>query len=257
MPAISTTRSWSRARRSSFPCTSPGALFEVGDGHAAQGDGEVDQTAIETSMRGRLQLIVRKGMTLAWPRAETPHALHQHGHRRGPHEGDPDRDSGDDRLPRRDAKAREARGVSAGQHRRRRGDYPAGRRQGRRPREDSPRASSSTGSKRRTAVPRRIYNAFRPFSSSALILGGRRANASQAIACLPSVSRLPRRRAGGAAGAGAVVEVVGRHHLDPARAFEGMAHLYRLRRAPGPRHLFARASASRPGTSPRTCRSGA
>ena len=49
-----------------------GALFEVGDGHAAQGDGEVDQTAIETSLRGRLQLIVRKGMTLAWPRAETP-----------------------------------------------------------------------------------------------------------------------------------------------------------------------------------------
>jgi len=49
-----------------------GALFEVGDGHAAQGDGEVDQTAIETSLRGRLQLTVRKGVTLAWPRAETP-----------------------------------------------------------------------------------------------------------------------------------------------------------------------------------------
>ncbi len=50
----------------------PGALFEVGDGHAAQGDGEVDQTAIETSLRGRLQLTVRKGMKLTWPRAETP-----------------------------------------------------------------------------------------------------------------------------------------------------------------------------------------
>jgi acetamidase/formamidase len=48
-----------------------GALFEVGDGHAAQGDGEVDQTAIETSLRGRLQLTVRKGMKLTWPRAET------------------------------------------------------------------------------------------------------------------------------------------------------------------------------------------
>jgi len=48
-----------------------GALFEVGDGHAAQGDGEVDQTAIETSLRGRLQLTVRKGMKLVWPRAET------------------------------------------------------------------------------------------------------------------------------------------------------------------------------------------
>ncbi len=49
-----------------------GALLEVGDGHAAQGDGEVDQTAIETSLTGRLQLIVHKGMSLEWPRAETP-----------------------------------------------------------------------------------------------------------------------------------------------------------------------------------------
>ena len=31
----------------------------------------MDQTAIETSLRGRVQLTVRKGMTLAWPRAET------------------------------------------------------------------------------------------------------------------------------------------------------------------------------------------
>jgi len=54
-----------------IPVHAPGALFEVGDGHAAQGDGEVDQTAIETSLRGRLQLTVRKGMKLAWPRAET------------------------------------------------------------------------------------------------------------------------------------------------------------------------------------------
>ncbi len=54
-----------------IPVHVTGALFEVGDGHAAQGDGEVDQTAIETSLRGRLQLIVRKGMTLAWPRGET------------------------------------------------------------------------------------------------------------------------------------------------------------------------------------------
>jgi len=55
-----------------IPVHVPGALFEVGDGHAAQGDGEVNQTAIETSLTGRLQLIVHKGMTLAWPRAETP-----------------------------------------------------------------------------------------------------------------------------------------------------------------------------------------
>jgi acetamidase/formamidase len=55
-----------------IPVFAPGALFEVGDGHVAQGDGEVDQTAIETSLRGRLQLIVRKDMKLTWPRAETP-----------------------------------------------------------------------------------------------------------------------------------------------------------------------------------------
>ena len=54
-----------------IPVFVPGALFEVGDGHGAQGDGEVDQTAIETSLRGRLQLIVRKDMKLTWPRAET------------------------------------------------------------------------------------------------------------------------------------------------------------------------------------------
>jgi len=45
--------------------------LSAGDGHAAQGDGEVDQTAIETSLRGRIQLTVRKNMGLAWPRAET------------------------------------------------------------------------------------------------------------------------------------------------------------------------------------------
>jgi acetamidase/formamidase len=55
-----------------IPVHVPGALFEIGDGHSAQGDGEVDQTAIETSLRGRVQLTVRKGMTLTWPRAETP-----------------------------------------------------------------------------------------------------------------------------------------------------------------------------------------
>jgi acetamidase/formamidase len=55
-----------------IPVHVPGALFQIGDGHAAQGDGEVDQTAIETSLRGRVRLTVRKGMRLEWPRAETP-----------------------------------------------------------------------------------------------------------------------------------------------------------------------------------------
>jgi acetamidase/formamidase len=55
-----------------IPVFAAGALFEIGDGHGAQGDGEVDQTAIETSLRGKLQLTVRKGMKLNFPRAETP-----------------------------------------------------------------------------------------------------------------------------------------------------------------------------------------
>jgi acetamidase/formamidase len=54
-----------------IPIFAPGALFEIGDGHVAQGDGEVDQTAIETSLRARIQLTVRKDMKLTWPRAET------------------------------------------------------------------------------------------------------------------------------------------------------------------------------------------
>ena len=55
-----------------IPIFVKGALLEIGDGHAAQGDGEVDQTAIETNLRGRVQLIVRKDLKLDWPRAETP-----------------------------------------------------------------------------------------------------------------------------------------------------------------------------------------
>lgn len=49
-----------------------GALFSVGDGHAGQGDGEVDGSALETSLAGTFELIVRKGLRWAWPRAETP-----------------------------------------------------------------------------------------------------------------------------------------------------------------------------------------
>ena len=49
-----------------------GALLSVGDGHAAQGDGEVSGTAIETSMSGSFEIVLHKGRTLKWPRAETP-----------------------------------------------------------------------------------------------------------------------------------------------------------------------------------------
>jgi acetamidase/formamidase len=55
-----------------MPVYAPGALFSVGDAHAAQGHGEVDLSAIETGLRGRFQFIVRKDMKITWPRAETP-----------------------------------------------------------------------------------------------------------------------------------------------------------------------------------------
>jgi acetamidase/formamidase len=55
-----------------IPVQVPGALFAVGDGHAAQGDGEVCLTAIETNLTGVFRFTVRKNMKLRWPRAETP-----------------------------------------------------------------------------------------------------------------------------------------------------------------------------------------
>ena len=55
-----------------IPVHVKGALFAVGDGHAAQGDGEVCITGLETSLAGTLGFVVRKDMKLKWPRAETP-----------------------------------------------------------------------------------------------------------------------------------------------------------------------------------------
>jgi len=55
-----------------LPVFNEGALFSCGDGHGAQGDGEVCITAIETALRGTFQMIVRKDMDLTYPQAETP-----------------------------------------------------------------------------------------------------------------------------------------------------------------------------------------
>jgi len=54
-----------------FPVFNEGALFSAGDGHAAQGDGEVCLTAIETSLTGTFRLTVRKDLDVKFPRAET------------------------------------------------------------------------------------------------------------------------------------------------------------------------------------------
>jgi len=55
-----------------LPVFNPGGLLSVGDGHAAQGDGEVCLTAIETGLRGTLRVSVKKNAGLARPWAETP-----------------------------------------------------------------------------------------------------------------------------------------------------------------------------------------
>jgi acetamidase/formamidase len=56
-----------------LPIEVPGALFSFGDGHAAQGDGEVGGTAIECGMQHvELSLMVRDTPSIAWPQADTP-----------------------------------------------------------------------------------------------------------------------------------------------------------------------------------------
>ena len=55
-----------------LPLFVEGGLFSIGDGHSAQGDGEVNVTAIETSMNGIIQLKLHKNFRLTTPIAETP-----------------------------------------------------------------------------------------------------------------------------------------------------------------------------------------
>jgi acetamidase/formamidase len=50
-----------------LPIPVDGALFSAGDGHAAQGDGEVSGYAIETPAQARLTLDLREDLTLEWP----------------------------------------------------------------------------------------------------------------------------------------------------------------------------------------------
>src|SRR5438445_478294 len=53
-----------------LPVNAPGALLYVGDGHAAQGEGEVAGTGIEVPLRVRLQVNLIKRKKIAWPRFE-------------------------------------------------------------------------------------------------------------------------------------------------------------------------------------------
>ncbi|MDV7202417.1 acetamidase/formamidase family protein [Roseovarius sp. 10] len=54
-----------------LPVFQEGAMFSAGDGHGRQGDGEVCIAALETALRGRFRLTVRKDMKLAGPFAES------------------------------------------------------------------------------------------------------------------------------------------------------------------------------------------
>ncbi len=55
-----------------LPVFVEGALFSCGDGHGAQGDGEVCITAIETALQGTFRLTLRDDLDFTYPRAETP-----------------------------------------------------------------------------------------------------------------------------------------------------------------------------------------
>jgi acetamidase/formamidase len=58
-----------------FPVHHPGALFYVGDAHAAQGQGELCGVALEIAAKGVFRFDVIKNQAIAWPRIESPTEL--------------------------------------------------------------------------------------------------------------------------------------------------------------------------------------
>ena len=60
-----------------IPVHAKGALFQVGDGHAAQGEGEADQTGLETSLTGTFRFIVRKDLKNGVINPEIFRAIHE------------------------------------------------------------------------------------------------------------------------------------------------------------------------------------
>jgi acetamidase/formamidase len=66
----------------SFPVFVEGALFHLGDGHAAQGDGEIAGTGIEISMDVAFTVALRKGRTIRWPWGETDDSIFTVGNAR-------------------------------------------------------------------------------------------------------------------------------------------------------------------------------
>ncbi len=68
-----------------LPIEVAGALFSVGDIHAAQGDGEVCGTAIESPMNVRLKFELERQIDLAFPRFETTGPVSRHLDGKGYH----------------------------------------------------------------------------------------------------------------------------------------------------------------------------
>ena len=92
-----------------LPVFVEGALFSCGDGHGAQGDGEVCVTAIETALQGTFEIVLRKDLQLHLSARRDADALHHHGH--GPRSR-PVRGDGaarHDRVARREGRTSSAR----------------------------------------------------------------------------------------------------------------------------------------------------
>ncbi|MBL8789363.1 MAG: acetamidase/formamidase family protein [Rhizobiales bacterium] len=65
-----------------FPVAVEGALFCLGDAHAAQGDGEIAGTGIETSAEVEFSIEVKKGHAINWPRGEDAETIFTVGNAR-------------------------------------------------------------------------------------------------------------------------------------------------------------------------------
>jgi acetamidase/formamidase len=64
-------RRFGEGATATFPVSAEGALFFIGDVHAAQGDGEIAGTGIETAAEVEFTVKLLKGRKLNWPRGET------------------------------------------------------------------------------------------------------------------------------------------------------------------------------------------